>query len=453
MHLKSRLKPNQERVGSLRERLNAIGVQTFNFAFYPEGPAMLEYNTQENSKAHATRFTSSKAWQNGSSKDILEEFLGRVHPDDHDKLTEYVQAHIESSMNEQVGTEPTSFSSERFRAMEPGQKYRWYELRSHLILEKTLKIIICEGCFLDITDLVEREQELAQEVAERRCAQQHLEDTLRTLKETQGELIASSKLKALGEMTSSVAHDFGNLLNPLLFYGESLQIQFQKLGELTNRSLDQSSVGEFKKELARLVETSQANLDKMDLAILDGLSMLQRLRETYLPTQALKSDQGRPCTPLKVAASELVQSAWFLARSRWRGEVGQLPKFEVSGEDFELPPINESELRQVLINLMCNALDAVYEKLQDHLVISVILAVEVKTFSISIIDQGIGMNPQTLQLAQRSFYSSKGKNGSGLGLSSVQYTMNKLGGNVIIASKLNEWTKVTLTLPKNSTES
>ena len=34
----------------------------------------------------------------------------------------YVQAHLESSMSEQVGTEPTSFSSERFRAMEPGQK-------------------------------------------------------------------------------------------------------------------------------------------------------------------------------------------------------------------------------------------------------------------------------------------------------------------------------------------
>ena len=192
-----------------------------------------------------------------------------------------------------------------------------------------MELIICEGCFLDITDLVEREQELAQEVSERRCAQQHLE-YFKDFKGDSGSIDApSSKLKALGEMTSSVAHDFGNLLNPY-FYGESLQIQFKKLSELTNMIIEPSSVGDFKGELVKIVETSQANLDKMDLAILDGISMLQRLRETYLPIQALNSDQGRSGTLLKVAASELVQSAWFLARSRWRGQVGQLPKFEVS---------------------------------------------------------------------------------------------------------------------------
>ena len=448
MNLKSRPNSYQKPVGSLRDRLNAVGVQTFHFALYPENAAMLEYNTQENSKAHGTRFTSQEVWQKGSSQSILDEFLDRVHQEDKGRLSEYIQVHLESSMNGQVGTEPTPFSSERFRAKEAGQEYRWYELRSHLVLEVNLQIVICEGCFLDITDLVEREQELAQEVSERRCTQQYLEETLRTLKITQSELIASSKLKALGEMTSSVAHDFGNLLNPLLFYGQSLQNQLKKMKELTVNPSEMSPFERFKGNLNTLIDLSQANLNKMDLAILDSLSMIKRLRDSYHPAQDMNIDLNHSGNRIQVAASKLVQSAWFLARSRWRGQAEDLPLLEVSGDDFELSLSNESELRQALINLMCNALDAICEKPQCSLHISVILSIDEEYFTISILDQGIGMDTETLDLAQQSFYSSKGENGSGLGLLSVQQTMQKLGGYITILSEFNEWTKVILALPK-----
>ena len=83
-------------------------------------------------------------------------------------------------------------------------------------------------------------------------------------------LILSSKLKALGEMTSSVAHDFGNLLNPLLFYGQSLQNQLKKMKELTVNLSEMSPFERFKEDLNTLIDLSQANLNKMDLAILDS---------------------------------------------------------------------------------------------------------------------------------------------------------------------------------------
>ncbi len=461
-------KPNHYRkqLESIRDRLDAVGVQTFNFAFYPEGTKMLEYNTEQNSKAHATRFTSHGVWEKGSSEEILAEFLGLVHPEDINKLVDYVQAHLETSMSGRVGLTPTAFSSERFRAKETGQDYRWYELRSHLVLDPKLKIVICEGCFLDITDLVEREQELANEIAERSQAQKALEETLNTLKKTQNELINSSKLKALGEMTSSVAHDFGNLINPLLFYGQSLQTQLQELQELTNQlsflesdqsdqSLVKKDLSQVKSQFTKLIGFGQENLQKMDLAILDSLSLIKRLRATYHPKQdSCKSHENSfTAKPVLVSASELVQSAWYLARSKWRGALELLPRFGVSGDDFSIYLDDESELRQALINLICNSLDAIYEKFQAHLDqadldVSVELSIHSSAYKISILDQGIGMDAHSLHLAQQSFYSSKGEYGSGLGLLSVQQTMQKLNGWIELVSEPNQWTKVTLNLPK-----
>ena len=94
--------PEQSLIQSLSRRLDSVGVQTFNFSFYPEGEAMCRYN-QSSPKAHVTRFTTDSCWAQGSCLGVLGEFLQAVHPNDAEALGEYVNAHIQLAMSGEIG--------------------------------------------------------------------------------------------------------------------------------------------------------------------------------------------------------------------------------------------------------------------------------------------------------------------------------------------------------------
>lgn len=169
---------------------------------------MVRYN-KSSPKAHVTRFTTDECWSQGSCLAVLGEFLQAIHPDDAEVLGTYVNAHMALAISGEIGVTPSDFSLGRFRAREVDGPYLWYEIRSHLYLDNSSNTVIVEGCFLDITTLCEREI--------------LLEQTLANLRSTQETLITKTKLAALGELASGVAHDFRNLLTPIQAYTEELK--------------------------------------------------------------------------------------------------------------------------------------------------------------------------------------------------------------------------------------
>jgi PAS domain S-box-containing protein len=107
-------------------------------------------------------------------------------------------------------------------------------------------------------------------------------------------------------------------------------------------------------------------------------------------------------------------------------------------------------LRTLLVNLAENSLDAcrVDKKKESHTVrLSVKGSLDHVSFQIG--DNGIGMDRETREKAFTLFFSSKGGEGTGLGLFIANKIAQAHGGNIIVESEEGQGTRFIVSLPRN----
>lgn len=105
-------------------------------------------------------------------------------------------------------------------------------------------------------------------------------------------------------------------------------------------------------------------------------------------------------------------------------------------------PCEENQLKQVFINLLKNAIEAMPQGGQIHIVISR-LATHV---SVQITDEGIGMDEETLKRIGDPFFTVK-ENGTGLGIMVSQKIIQSHQGLMELSSQVNVGTTVRVLLP------
>jgi len=152
--------------------------------------------------------------------------------------------------------------------------------------------------------------------------------------------------------------------------------------------------------------------------------------------------------------NQLVPQVIDLTRARWsdiplqRGVVIEV-KTELAAE---LPAIMgvESEIREALINLILNAVDAVPN--------GGVLTLRTKVASgaarsgpdcaqIEVADNGTGMDEETRRRCLEPFFTTKGERGTGLGLAMVYGVVQRHGGDIEIESARDTGTSVCLSFP------
>ncbi|WP_176215188.1 sensor histidine kinase [Cytobacillus gottheilii] len=104
---------------------------------------------------------------------------------------------------------------------------------------------------------------------------------------------------------------------------------------------------------------------------------------------------------------------------------------------------NEQQLKQVLLNICNNALEAM-DKQKG--VISIWLGADEKNARLVIKDNGMGMSPETVKRLFSLYYSTKAT-GTGLGLSISKRIIELHNGDLRISSTEGEGTTVTIELP------
>jgi cell cycle sensor histidine kinase DivJ len=118
----------------------------------------------------------------------------------------------------------------------------------------------------------------------------------------------------------------------------------------------------------------------------------------------------------------------------------------------DLPEImaDKRAFKQILLNLISNAL-----KFTDRGGrVTVIARIDVTDMLIAVEDTGVGISDDDLPRIGRPFFQARGAydrrhDGTGLGLSIVQGLVALHGGELNIASRLGEGTRVTVRLPIN----
>jgi PAS domain S-box-containing protein len=242
------------------------------------------------------------------------------------------------------------------------------------------------------------------------------------LRQTQQTVMQQERLRALGQMASGIAHDINNAISPVALYTEMLLEQEAGLSKRTREYL----------------ETTQR-------AIGDVAHTVARMREFYR-----QHEPELVLTPVDISA--LVQQVVDLARARWsdmpqqRGIVIDL-RLEL-GQN--LPPVAgiESELREALINLVFNAVDAMPEG--GKLTIRTNATegpASTQQVHVEVADSGVGMDEETRRRCLEPFFTTKGERGTGLGLAMVYGVTRRHNADIEMESAIGQGTTVRLRFP------
>jgi GAF domain-containing protein len=236
------------------------------------------------------------------------------------------------------------------------------------------------------------------------------------LSRAQAQLVRSETLRAIGEVASGAAHHLNNLLGIIAGRTELL--------------------------LRRLATSDhRKSLETVHRAALDAAEVVRRIR----------SFSRAHTTPLleSLDLNHLVHEIVELTRPRWFDQAQrQGLRIDVTTELGDIPPIagEAAALREVLMNLVLNAIDA----LPSGGRVTLRTSHDASGVTCAVADSGIGMSPEVLRRALEPFFTTKGPKSTGLGLSVNYGIIGAHGGTMAIDSVPGRGTTVSFTLPPAS---
>jgi PAS domain S-box-containing protein len=254
-----------------------------------------------------------------------------------------------------------------------------------------------------------------------------LEHAYEDLRQTQQAVMQQERLRALGEMASGIAHDINNAISPVALYTESL---LEKEPGLSDRA--------------------RGYLEIIQRAIQDVAHTVGRMREFYRHREA-----HVPLAPVDL--NVLIQQVAALTRARWNDmpqERGTVINFTTDLQP-RLPAVMgvESEIRDALVNLVFNAIDAMPRGGTLTLRTKSSKTGEPPRGStesvvyVEVSDTGVGMDEITRRRCLEPFFSTKGDRGTGLGLAMVYGMVQRHGGEIDLESAPGTGTTIRLILP------
>ncbi len=237
----------------------------------------------------------------------------------------------------------------------------------------------------------------------------------RQLEATTKQLVLSEKLAAIGEITAGVAHEINN---PIAVMQGNLDVIRSVVGEK-----------------AKLAYTEFRLLDEQIHRISQIVSKL---------LQFAKPEEFAGYVE-RHAANDIVSDCMPLVR-----HLLNKADIEIVREDTatRLVLMNRTELQQVVVNLIVNALHAMPDG--GRLVLRTQDADHdgKQGLSIRVSDTGVGMSAETVQKIFDPFFTTKRDKGTGLGLSISQTLVTRQGGKISAESEPGKGTTFTVWLPE-----
>lgn len=248
---------------------------------------------------------------------------------------------------------------------------------------------------------------LAHDITAQVQAEQELEKARATLSQQE-------HLRALGELSSGVAHDLNNTLNAMKLRLELIEKD------------------------AEFAARHRGHLDAMVRIVSDAHTRLRHLQDFARQRPEHAGEM--------VQLADVIREAVEIARSDIEHQAkrnGLSLRIEVDVP--LLPPVSgaAADLRYVFINLLLNARDA----MTDGGIIRVRGTEAGGKVVVTVEDEGTGIPPKHLHSIFRPFFTTKGNHGTGLGLSMAYGVMARAGGSITAANRAGRGAVFTLTFP------
>ena len=241
------------------------------------------------------------------------------------------------------------------------------------------------------------------------------------LKAAQNEIVRAEKLASVGRLAAGIAHEIGNPIGIVLGYLELIR---------------------------------QPDLNPQELSDFAGRAEKEIQRINTIIRQLLDLARPKESQPQQISVHAVLEDIV--------GVMGMQPmmsdiRIDLSLEaEQEILRANAEQLRQVFLNLLLNAGDAITDEQHD-----VEGRIEIKTWNehpdtskqsaslvIRFADNGVGIPADQIESVFDPFYTTKapGK-GTGLGLAVSYMVIEEMGGGITVDSRPQEGTRFTIELP------
>ncbi|PWT93044.1 MAG: hypothetical protein C5B55_05250 [Blastocatellia bacterium] len=232
-------------------------------------------------------------------------------------------------------------------------------------------------------------------------------------KEERERAARADKLRALGQLASGVAHDFNNSLAAIL--GRA---------QLMRRQVSDSAI--------------VRNLDIIQTAAEDAAATVRRI-QTFARKSPVKEFE-------LLDVRSLLHDAIEITRTRWENEArlrGLEYNVTLDAKPSQHTYGSASELREVFVNLIVNAVDAMPQGGK----LAIACQLQNERLCLQFTDNGMGMPEDIRQKIFEPFFSTKGAHGTGLGLSVSYSIIERHGGTISVSSEAGNGTSFTIELP------
>ena len=273
--------------------------------------------------------------------------------------------------------------------------------------------------------LLQMNTKLQQEIAVRRAAEDALTESNRQLaaamdlmQATHREIIQRERMNALGRMAHGIAHDFNNGLAPIVGFSELLLSKPDLLSE---------------------PEKVRTYLQMIHAAAQSTSQVASRLREFYR-----HRDETETFAP--VSLNNLIQEVISLTQPRWKDQAlaaGTQINFQTELGDVPTVPANEGELREMLVNLIFNAVEAIPKRGT----ITIRTEVMGSRLLLTVSDDGVGMTEEVKARCMEPFFTTKHEQNTGFGLGMVYGIVRRHEAEIEIKSELGRGSDVVVSLP------
>lgn len=258
--------------------------------------------------------------------------------------------------------------------------------------------------------------------------EQKVEGQVATIENAQRKLFEVETLAAVGQLAAGVAHEVNN---PIGFINSNLRAAQLYVEDLAHwyLKLPQS---EKSAEIDELVEDFPALLDES----ISGGKRVAAIVADLKAYSAIDCNERHP-----VDLKEILERVVRIFSSLHQKEI----TFTLKVEPGLLLICHPGRINQLFLNLLTNSANAIESKGE------VILraTAEDRNITLEIIDNGCGMDPQTLSKAFKPFFTTRdvGK-GTGLGLTVARDIVLEQGGEIALESTPGQGTRVILTLKR-----
>jgi PAS domain S-box-containing protein len=238
-------------------------------------------------------------------------------------------------------------------------------------------------------------------------------------KEERERAARADKLRALGQLASGVAHDFNNSLAAILGRAQLLRRQTQD-------------------------EPLVRNIEIIQTAAEDAAATVRRI-QTFARKSSAKEFE-------MLDVSSLLNDAIEITRTRWQNEArlrGLDYRVTLEAESGQHTFGSASELREVFVNLIVNAVDAMPKGGK----LSISCVPEGARLRLRFADTGTGMPEEVRQRIFDPFFTTKGAQGTGLGLSVSYSIIERHEGSISVVSELGGGAIFTIDLPAGTAQS